>query len=141
MHISDVGHAVSFTDVDSVCNCGHNSGKHSGASVGIGKAVFRSVSHGTGGDVDGEVLSNLVERGVNGLGQHVGVGLVGVVVTLLESVRVDTGGLGLGEAEGSLNGAPFVGLVQVLECEVVARRQERCLVVVSQVLVEEGNTL
>lgn len=53
--------------------------------------------------------------------------MVGVVVTLLESIRENTGGLGLGEAEGSLNSSPLVSFVQVLEVEVVSRSQKRTI--------------
>lgn len=121
LHISDVSEAVFSTDLGGVGST--SSLNHSGASSGRGNVVFKSVSQGTGGDVDGEVLANLIKRRVNSLDHHVSVSLVGVVVTLLESVREDTGSLGLGETEGSLDGAPFVGLVQVLELEIVVRGQ------------------
>lgn len=82
---------------------------------------------------------------MNGRGQHVGVGLIGVVVTLLESIRENTGGLGLGEAESSLNSRPFVSFVQVLEVEVVSRSQKRTIGIgVSskvQILVEKLDSL
>lgn len=52
-------------------------------------------------------------------------GLVGVVVTLLEGVRVDASSLVLGKAKLSKNTAPLLSLVPLLELEVVAWGQDR----------------
>jgi len=53
-------------------------------------------------------------------------GLVGVVVTLLEGIGVDTSSLVLVKPKLSKDAAPLLGLVPLLELEVVARRQDRC---------------
>lgn len=51
--------------------------------------------------------------------------MVGVVVTLLEGVGVDAGSLVLVKAELCRDTSPVLGLVELLELEVVARRQNR----------------
>jgi hypothetical protein len=51
--------------------------------------MIESVSKGTRSNVNGEVCPDLFEGLVDGLDHHVSIGLVGVIGTLLISIRVN----------------------------------------------------
>lgn len=87
------------------------------------------------------MLLNGFERGIDGLGQEVSIGLVRVVVTLLECIRVNARGLLLSEIELGFDGGPVSVLVSLLESEVILGGQQsvlrsnfinKCLVLVKE---------
>jgi hypothetical protein len=87
------------------------------------------------------VLLNGFERGIDGLGQEVSIGLVRVVVTLLECIRVNARSLLLSETELGSDGGPVSVLVSLLESEVILGGQQsvlrsnsinKCLVLVKE---------
>ena len=151
LDISDVVEVVSSTHGGDGGG-GDSSGGHEGSAIvvgggergGEGLVVLESVGKSAGSNVDGEVSTNLLERGGDSLDHHVGVGLVGVVISLLVRVGVDAHSLSLGDAEGSLDGGPLFSGNPFVELEHVSRAQERgVLESLSRVkiLVEKSDTI